>query len=80
MVVVLCQYIILQVVDCLLCIQGCLIFTLPEMWAVGNAAFDSLVCHMWHSQTLYSFMTTLSIYNLITLAVERYLCICHPLR
>ena len=65
--------------DCGCSLQACLLFTLPP-WYSGNYYIDAIVCQAWYSQFLYWFNVLMSIWNLMTLACERYICVCHPLK
>ena len=69
-----------SVMDCLCCLEAAVLFTLPPMGQTGNQQFDWFICQVWHSQYIYWTTVTISIFNLVTLALERYLCICHPLK
>ena len=66
--------------DCLICLQAALLFSLPPFWQAGNIPLDTILCQAWHSQCLYWLNVFLSVWNLVTLAIERYICVCHPLK
>ena len=50
----------------------------PPMWGIGNAFFDYIICHIWHSQALLWWSMFMSGQNLVCIAAERYLAVCRP--
>ena len=50
----------------------------PPMWGIGNAFFDYIICHIWHSQALLWWSMFMSAQNLVCIAGERYLAVCRP--
>ena len=66
------------VADSFVCIMGIGIYTQPFMWMTGNAVFDHLLCQVWHGQAIYWGGVLLSVWNLVFIAVERFLMINHP--
>ena len=50
----------------------------PPMWGIGNAFFDYIICHIWHSQALLWWSMFMSGQNLVCIAGERYLAVCRP--
>ena len=50
----------------------------PPMWGIGNAFFDYIICHIWHSQALLWWSLFMSGQNLVCIAGERYLAVCRP--
>ena len=48
------------------------------MWMTGNSTFDFLLCQVWHGQAIYWSGVTISVWNLVLMAVERFLIIRYP--
>ena len=69
-----------SLLDAFNCLLGMLIFRLPPILHFGYAALDYLFCHLWTPQHLYWVGVFLSNWNLVCLAFERYVCVCHPLK
>ena len=67
-----------SVVDGIVCLLGVGLYVQPYMWMTGNDTFDQLLCKVWHGQALFWFFVVVSIWNLVLIAVERFLMIKHP--
>lgn len=65
-------------VDVLVCSQAIALLTQPPGWTTGCYIFDVIVCQTWHSQTFYWGAVNVSIWNLVLLAVERFLAVVYP--
>ena len=50
------------------------------MWVPGFYIGDMIMCHVWHSQVIFWMFTVASVWNLVALTYERYLCVCHPFK
>ena len=46
----------------------------------GFYILDNFICFFWHSQAMYFSCLLVSIWNLVLLAFERYLAVCHPFK
>ena len=64
--------------DCLVCLMACVIMLQPFMWLPGVYVLDIIVCYAWHGQAFYWGAVTLSTYNLVIIALERYIAVCRP--
>ena len=69
-----------SLIDGINCTTVLLIFKLPLVTHTGNYVVDSILCHLWTTQHLYWTGMFLSTWNLVCLALERYICVCHPLK
>ena len=69
-----------SVLDGLICLVACFLFKITPMAMTGYKILDIVICQAWHSQYIYWVLVAISINNLVTLALERYLCVCHPLK
>ena len=52
----------------------------PPMWRTGNYIVDLIFCHIWHSQSVYWDVYLVSVWNLVTVAIERFVCVFKPLQ
>ena len=62
-------------IDSFVCATGIVMCIQPFMWMTGAATFDLLLCQLWHGQAIYWFGVLISIWNLVFIAVERYVMI-----
>ena len=65
-------------VDALVCLLASVVVVQPFMWTTGLNWLDQFICHVWHSQALYWGAVTLSTYNLVCIAIERYIAVARP--
>ena len=68
-----------SVIDAIICLMAAIMVLAPPMWTSGNYRFDQLVCHIWHSQATYWDLYLISVWNLVTLAIERFISVVKPL-
>ena len=54
------------------------IFTQPYMWMTSYPTLDFLLCKLWHSQSMYWGAVLSSIWNVVFMAVERFVMINYP--
>jgi hypothetical protein len=66
------------VADSFVCIMGIGSYTQPFMWMTGESTFDFLLCQVWHGQAIYWGGVLLSVWNLVFIAVERFVMINYP--
>lgn len=66
--------------DAVVCLVASIVILQPFMWLSGNYYFDMLVCHIWHGQAVYWGFVTISTYNLVLIAYERYISVCKPFK
>lgn len=67
-----------SLVDMWVCLQASVVVIQPFLWSTGIYGIDFVVCHAWHGQAFYWGAVTLSTYNLIAIAIERYMTVCRP--
>ena len=69
-----------SLVDLSVCILAPIFLMQPPLWNTNNYYIDAIICYIWHSQRPYWAAIYLSVFNLVVIAVERYLAVCHPLK
>ena len=69
-----------SIADCLLCLCSVLRTSTKHMWTTGNHGFDVFICYFWHSGFLYRYLTTISAYSLILMAIDRFYSFVCPLK
>ena len=69
-----------SLVDMCVCLFASILMLQPFMWLPGNHYLDILICQVWHGQALYWGAVTLSTYNLMLIACERFLAIRLPFK
>ncbi|KAK2185491.1 hypothetical protein NP493_234g02001 [Ridgeia piscesae] len=67
-----------SIADAWVCFMAAILIKQPFMWMTGYYYIDVLVCYCWHGQAFYWGGVTLSTYNLMLIALERYLAVCRP--
>ena len=68
------------IMDALSCVVGILIMVKPGIWMTSYNTLDAILCYVWHSQMLYWIIYSASVFNVVIIAVDRYFCICHPVK
>ena len=68
------------VVDGLACSFAALLLVGKPNGVLGIYGLDTFICMLWHGQFIYWCAVFISIYNLVIVACERYLAICHPFK
>ena len=69
-----------SIVDASVCLFGALVLVQPFMWLSGYFSLDVFLCYAWHGQGMYWNVVFISIWNLVTLAFERFLAVCYPFK
>ena len=67
-----------SLLDSWICMMAIALLFQPYMWMSGNPTFDLILCQAWHGQGMYWGCVLLSVYNLVLIAVERYMAVCRP--
>lgn len=67
-------------VDGLICLLAIPLLTQPFNWLTGNKIYDEFMCHIWHSQVFFWSAIYVSVWNLVLVAIERYIAVIHPLQ
>ena len=66
-------------VDGLACAMATAISLEPEyFWKMNNFVLDYILCRFWHSEAIYWAVIMVSIWNLVLMAIERYIAIHYP--
>ncbi len=68
------------IVDSFVCIMGIGLILQPFLWMSGNHHFDLFLCQAWHGQAIFWGGVFLSVWNLVFIAIERFLLVVFPLR
>ena len=66
-------------IDAIVCLLAAIMVLSPPMWTPGIHVLDQLICHIWHSQIVYWDFYLISVWNLVTVAIERFVCVVKPL-
>ncbi len=69
-----------SIIDALVCAMASALLLQPPFWITGILGLDLFICSVWHGQAFYWGAVTLSTYNLILIACERYLAVCRPFK
>ncbi len=67
-------------VDAMVCGLAIPIFIQPPMWTTGVQAVDVVICYVWHNQLFFWYFVGISAWNLVYLAMERFVAVNKPLR
>ena len=66
-------------VDGLACAMATAISLEPEyFWKINNFVIDYILCLFWHSEAIYWAVIMVSIWNLVLMAIERYIAVHYP--
>ena len=68
------------IVDTFICMMAIGIYNQPFMWSTDNVTFDFLVCQVWHGQAIYWGAVLLSVWNVVLIALERFILLNHPVK
>ena len=68
-----------SVIDAIICLMAAIMVLAPPMWTSGNYILNIFVCHVWHSQIIYWHFYLISVWNLVTVAIERFISVVKPL-
>ena len=64
--------------DIIVCIFSAIISKEQVLRLFDDRVIDHILCHVWHSQSLYWLFVFVSAQNLVLIASERYLAVCKP--
>ena len=66
--------------DFFVCLFGAIILLTQQeyMWKTGTQIIDIVVCYVWHSNMLYWWCFSLSVWSLVLLAIDRFMAVCKP--
>ena len=67
-------------VDFMVCTLGTVMVLQKPMFITGNLTVDTIICQVWHGQFLYWIWVLTSVWNLVMVAYERFMAICHPFK
>ena len=67
-----------SVADAGVCFTTALLILIPPTWLTGLYYLDLLICHVWHSTYVYGIFLIASVWNLVFIALERYLAVVKP--
>ena len=68
-------------VDGLACAIAVLTSVQPfVLWKVNLFYVDYIICHVWHSEAMYWAIIMVSIWNMVLIAVERYIAVLYPFK
>ncbi len=67
-------------VDAMVCGLAIPIFIQPPMWITGVKSLDIVICYLWHSQLFFWYFVGVSAWNLVYIAMERFVVVNKPLR
>ena len=65
-------------VDGLICALAIPILLQPFNWTTGNKDYDVFMCHIWHSQVFFWTAIYVSVWNLVLIAIERFIAVKYP--
>ena len=68
------------IVDMVSCVIGLLMMSKPGIWMTSNTTFNFALCHVWHTQLLYWIVFIVSVYNVTLISIDRFYCICYPMK
>ncbi len=68
-----------SVVDALVCLCRALMSVTPPLWSPGLLYLDIFICHVWHTQVIQMYFVSVSSFNLVVMAVDRFFAIVRPL-
>ena len=66
--------------DAFVCIMAIGLIIQTFRWTTGFKLFDFILCQVWHSQALFWGGVHLSIWNLVCIAVERFIKVSYPFK
>ena len=66
--------------DAFVCVLGALLLVFPPGGVTGFKYVDVIICHVWHTQIVYWYFVGVSAYNLVLIAIDRFVATCYPFR